>query len=209
MWTWFIAEFTRLGIAELTGLVAMCTWFIAEWTWLSVAGTAFELGGLGIALWGVDQLGRELSLGHVVPHRRASRWLKRTLGFKSKPTNAEVGTAASGFGGAFSARVLKAKARPSDDDAPPSEWHAYWDSRLENLSVQLAWLMEDTKEADRDLGQRLSDEAAERQTADAELSERLRVVLAGEGGSGLVKTWSGLALTLFGVLLSGVAQVIG
>jgi hypothetical protein len=34
-------------------------------------------------------------------------------------------------------------------------------------------------------------------------------VLAGEGGIGLVKTWSGLAITLVGVLLSGLAQLYG
>jgi hypothetical protein len=181
------------------------------WTAVSVAGVALELGGLGIALSGVDQLGRDLSLGHVVPHRRALQWLRqrrlaRWLGLGPKPITIPIDSAAMELEAARSIHPYKTKPHPSDA-APHSEWVEYWDSRLGNLSDQLAWLKEDMKEADNDLAKRLKAEAAERQTAHAELSERLKVLVGGEGGSGLVRTWVGLAITMVGVLLSGLAQL--
>jgi hypothetical protein len=154
-------------------------------------GLMCELVGLGIALSGLNELNAELFPTSPLPHEAVGRWIKRRLGFKPKPItiHAEPATLTVTAG---EARVLTTKGRPSDA-APHSQWTAYWDSRLGNLSDQIDWLREDMKEADNDLGARLKAERVGRHEAIAQLQERLRVVVGGEGGRGLRRTWWGLA----------------
>jgi hypothetical protein len=171
---------------------------------VGVVGLLLELGGIGFALWGLDHLGKELfSIRSPLPHRVAGRWTLRRLGVKPPPNVIEA-TAVGNLGFAGSARTLTTKARPSDDD-PLSEWNAYWNSRLEAMSKQIAWLKEDIKKGDNDLAERLSSEATERRKDVTALREHVRVIVAGEGGRGLVQAWWGFAMTLVGVVLQALA----
>jgi hypothetical protein len=171
-------------------------------------GLGCELAGIGIALWGLDELSGELFPGRPLPHRAAWRWTKRRLGIKPAGRLVQLEGTASSMGLAGSARLLVTKGRPSEA-ASLAEWNAYWDSRLENLSDQITWLHQDTKEANDRLAKRLEAESTERHAGDARLEERLTVVIGGEGGSGLAKTWWGLAITFVGSLLQGLAQGLG
>jgi hypothetical protein len=173
-------------------------------TTLNWIGLACELVGLGIALWGLDELSSELFPTSPLPHKAAGRWVKRRVGFKPH-TRAHAGVAtAFGAAATLAARGTVTKGRPSDA-APHSQWTAYWDSRLEALSDQMTWLKEDMEKGDRGLAEKLSTEQTERHEAIVQLQERLRVVVGGEGGRGLRRTWWGLAVTALGVLLQGVS----
>jgi hypothetical protein len=111
---------------------------------------------------------------------------------------------AIGAAATLTARGTVTKGRPSDA-APHSQWTAYWDSRLSALSEQIAWLKQDTEKAHRALAEQLTTERTERHEAIDQLQERLKVVVGGEGGRGLRRTWWGLAVTALGVLLQGVS----
>jgi hypothetical protein len=65
------------------------------------------------------------------------------------------------------------------------------------------------KEADERLAKRLKVERAERHAGDARLEERLKVVVGGEGGSGIAKAWWGFFITGVGALLQGLAGQLG
>ena len=69
----------------------------------------------------------------------------------------------------------------------------------------MTWLTHDMEKADRDLAEKLATERAEREEQIAQLQDRLRVVLGGEGGRGLTRPFWGLVVTALGVLLQGVS----
>jgi hypothetical protein len=177
----------------------------ATWGWI---GLSCELVGIGIALWGVVELSKELFPGSpVLPLagvRRFGRWFMRTLGIKPKPSHVRLEPAELKLS-TGQVRPQATKPRPTIG-APRTEWNEYWDSRLGNLSEQIDWLRKDMKEANDSLAKRLKAESAERHTAITRLEERLKVVVGGEGGRGLVRTWWGLAITAVGALLQGLAQ---
>jgi hypothetical protein len=172
------------------------------WAFVGWIGLVCELGGIVVALWGLDELSSELFPGRPLPHKAAWRWTKRrVLRIKPNRVTVQVHPATLTLE-ALPARVYTTKARPSDG-APLSQWNEYWDSRLKNLSDQITWVREDMKKEDDSLARRLKDENAERHTAVAQLEERLTSVVGGEGGRGLARTWWGFAVTAFGVLLQG------
>jgi hypothetical protein len=131
------------------------------------------------------------------------------LGFKPKPINMVLGSATVALEpGSLRAYGTVTKPRPSDS-APLAEWDEYWDSRLASLSDQMDWLREDMNKADNELSERLKRESVERQEAVGRLEERLKVVVGGKGGGGLVRAWWGFFITGVGALLQGLAAQLG
>jgi hypothetical protein len=172
-------------------------------------GVILELGGIAIALWGVDELSADLFPGQPLPHRaggrlikRGWRLVKRRLGFKPPARVVQLGTALMEVSALGGVRAFSTKPRPSDA-ASLTEWNEYWDSRLGNLADQIGWLKQDMKKADHELGARVSAESDARSAAVSDLQQRMRTAIGGQDGRGLVKTWWGLALTFVGVLLQG------
>ena len=106
------------------------------------------------------------------------------------------------------ARVQVTRTRPADD-APLAEWNLYWESRVGNLDERLEVLQRDTKAADDLLERRVVGEEAARASGDTELAEKLRMIIGGKEGSGLVKACWGLFATALGTLLQGIAPLFG
>jgi hypothetical protein len=168
---------------------------------VAAAGVVLELTGIAVALWGLDDLSAELFPSRPLPHRSVPRWIKRRIGLKPPPKVVQLGGAVE-TDMLASARLQTTKARPSEA-ASLAAWNDYWESRLGNLAEQIQWARHDMKKADNDLAKRISDEASARSAAVAELQARVRTVVGGEGGRGLVKTCWGLALAFVGVLMQG------
>lgn len=174
---------------------------------LSVIGLVLELAGLAIVLQGLDELSSDLFPGRPLPHRAAWRWIRQRIGPKPQPRVVQGSVALDGVAAVGTARGVVTKARPSDD-ATLSEWNEYWESRLGNLSERIDLVTMDLRDADRKTQERLAAESSARSEGDRKLEERLRVVVGGEGGSGLVKTWWGLAVAGAGTLVSGLAGML-
>lgn len=169
-------------------------------------GVLLQLGGITLALRGLDELGGTLFPGRPLPHQAFWRAAKRRVGLAPKPRLVHLRGAAS-VETAGSVRALLTKRRPTND-APPEEWSAYLESRIGNVEDRLSWLMVDMRTADDEINRRLADERNERTMADVTLADRLRAALAGPGGTGLDKTWWGLAATALGTLLQAVVGLI-
>jgi hypothetical protein len=172
-------------------------------TFLVVLGLGFELAGIGLAVSGVVAVGDELFPGLRFPHRRAVAWVGRVIRRKGQHRQLAVADAATATGVAR-LRAQGVRGRPSED-APLDEWNAYWESRINNLGQRLDWVVEDMQQADAENTRRITEEARQRETAITRLEERLLVVVGGDGGRGLVRTWWGLILIGCGAFL----QVFG
>ena len=59
---------------------------------LAVLGLVLELGGIGVALWGLEELSGELFPNRPLPHRAALRRVKRALGVKPRTTMSLMST---------------------------------------------------------------------------------------------------------------------
>lgn len=174
---------------------------------LVVIGALLEVGGIGVALWGVDDLSRELFPGRLLPHRALREWFdRRVLRRKSAVT---LGVASTEIGLLWGhARGQSLPPRPADD-AELNEWVAFLERRLANIDEGLVWSREDLKEAVAKLGARIEAEASARSAADEERDDKLRRVMGGEEGGGLVKTFWGLSATALGALLQAIASLVG
>ena len=173
---------------------------------LSAVGALLELVGLVVALVGVQELSAELFPSRPLPHRAAWSWIRRYVGSKGQPVNLQISGSLSALRVTGDVRLSVIKARPSED-APLAEWNAYWDSRLAELRERIDLVAEDRREADEEIRDRLTQESSDRKEENRRLESRLRAVVGGEEGSGLVKTWWGLVVTAVGVALQGVASL--
>ncbi|MCA1693388.1 MAG: hypothetical protein LC749_00910 [Actinobacteria bacterium] len=176
-------------------------------TLLAVLGLILNFGGIGVTLWGLDELSSELFPGRPLPHRATWQWIKWKLGRK-RVHRVVIGSTVGATASVGHARGQLTRTRPADD-APLAEWNLYWESRVDNLDERLGDLQRDTKAADDLLERRVAGEEAARVSADTELAENLRMIIGGKEGSGLVKAWWGLFATALGTLLQGIAPIFG
>ena len=177
--------------------------------WLDFAGFILTIAGLVVTLVGLDSLASDLFPHRPLPYRQGWRWIKEHIPFRRPRSQILPGqTATVGIGVALSARATTTRARP-EPDAPHDQWAEYWDSRLVALAQRVDWANEDLTKVRTDLDRQLAEEAATREVADTELAEKVRSWLGGEGGSGLVTAWWGIAATLVGAILQGVASIGG
>lgn len=98
---------------------------------LAVLGLVLELGGIGVALWGLEELSAELFPSRPLPHRAAFRRVKRALGVKPSAQNLQVH--ASGHADISAELRVQGHRGPPPDDAPLADWNLYWESRMNNL----------------------------------------------------------------------------
>jgi hypothetical protein len=98
---------------------------------------------------------------------------------------------------------------PPSDDATLADWNKYWESRFASVEERIGWVQDDLAKADMEIRKLISEEAGERAQADAQIQSRLLRAIGGKEGSGLTKTWWGLASTLLGMLLQGLASLFG
>lgn len=178
-----------------------------DWGWLALLGVALDVIGLLIALWGVDELSRELFPNRPLPHRAVWRWVRSKLPWlrrdatvrpKTITSQARIGTP----------RLSADPARPSPG-ASEDEWFDYWDERIKKTREQIRWVSDDLTKVNAILGDRISEESKERERAVRELSEKARAWLGGDQGRGLLLTFLGLLVTLVGTVLQGVAGALG
>jgi hypothetical protein len=104
---------------------------------------------------------------------------------------------------ALGARGQTLPKRPADD-APLTDWNAYWELRLAALSKQVGWVKDDLKASHEDMAEKLAAERGERHASIAQVQEKLRVVVGGDEGRGLAVTWWGLVLTAVGTALQAI-----
>jgi hypothetical protein len=162
----------------------------------ALVGTTLDVIGVGMAAYGVDELGRELFPESPLPHRAVARRVRRLLRRPKKVTIGVASIEASAMIG--QARVSVTKPRPADE-APLPEWVAYFDSRFGNLEERIRSEQEDRIDEGKQLRERLASEEQARASSDEELLERVRAWVGGEGGRGLVFTFYGLVVTATGV----------
>ena len=169
-------------------------------------GVTLQAAGLLVALSGLSDLSDVLfPNASPLPPRRIWRRVRRVFG--RHPETATIpATAAAGFGGAFNARGQGTKARPADW-AGLLAWSAYLVSEVDALKERLDDLATGARAVETKLRQEIQTETRDRVEADAQLAERLQMSLAGKDGRGLRKTWFGLALTLVGVVVAGIAAL--
>jgi hypothetical protein len=170
-----------------------------------VVGVFLQVVGIGVALWGLSDLSRVLFPGtSPLPPRRGWERVRRAYKRSSVRTVHVFDT--DGAGSVEQAHVLALAGRPGEWAGLPA-WRAYFESQLDGVKQQLEWSVRDLQAADDSVRGALDAQRLERVDADAELSERLRMSLAGEDGRGLARTWWGLVITMFGIALAGVGSL--
>ena len=176
--------------------------------WVSLAGLILSVGGLGVTLWGLDSLARDLFPHRPLPHRQAWQWVKRHV-LRQKPHLEELHVhAVLSAVGSMRVRLQALNSRP-DAAAPHDEWAAYWDSRFKVVEEKIDWLTGDMGQGNSDLRAALQQETSERTAADNVLAENVRSWLGGEGGKGLTIAWCGIAVTILGTILQSIAGLAG
>ena len=173
-----------------------------------IVGLLIELGGIALTVSGVMGIGKELFPALRFPQQRAFEWLRRMVRRKPRHHHVEARDSAVGIESAGEVRAQGTRGRPTDD-APLPEWNLYWESRLNNLDQRLDWLTEDMRKADMANATRIAQLTERFETAIARLEERLRVVVGGEGGRGLIRTWWGLIAIGAGAIFQVAGGLIG
>lgn len=175
--------------------------------WWLIVALVFQVVGLGLAIWGVAATKWELFRGRPLPPGRAWASVKRAVGRRKGGTHyIETGGSIAAVG-SMSAFVQTLPMRPGPD-ASAGEWGAYLEKKVDNVEeLRVRGEQEWRKRTDR-LSESVDRERTERATAIAGLEQRIGTAIGGEGGSGLDLAWWGLALTLVGTLISGVAGII-
>jgi hypothetical protein len=163
-----------------------------------VSGLVLQLVGVAVTLHGLRSIAAELFPDLELPHQSARSWAERRMGTRRPRLPGKLGQAIESEI-ALPIHPAMTKPRPRAA-APASEWNTYWDSQLEALRSRIDWGL---KNADTDTRQLVDKEATERAAADRRLGERLRVVLGGEGGAGLVEAYWGVAAAAVGTVVTG------
>lgn len=187
----------------------MSFWDAAGWL-----GVALNVAGVAVTMSGIADLGRELFPSAMLPHQRVWKSLKRVWRWVSQPFRGKTQSQSVGVHSIDATTITDGvtatvtRGRPAED-ATEADWRAYWSLRIEDVEGLIVRLRSDLSNADRELGRRLEEEAAQRRERDLHLEDRLRNVVGGQGGRGLRKAWWGLAATLVGTVLWGFGGYFG
>ena len=174
-------------------------------------GLVVSFAGLAIAMWSIHDLSNELFDHPLLPLSRllamVKRLIHRVLKGKPPPTPLDVDDGMHTVTSDLKALWSIGKKAP-DDDAPLTEWNDYWEFRVGRVEKKLERMSNEMRNADQEISDRLTDESEARLKDQEESKNRLQRLLAGSNGSGLVKTWWGLAVTGFGTVLQAVGVAI-
>ncbi len=184
---------------------------------LTILGLVLEVGGIVVALRGIATQNDALFPNRRRPYRTALRAVKRlpvrlkhALGLQPPPGPprhhfVHVSGTAHGTASA-TARVVRGS--PSKE-ASLGECNAYWERRMDDLKRELDLMTTAMQVAGANNSDRIAEESRLRKAADAELEERLPVMIGGEEGRELVRTSKALLVTAIGAALQGVASLLG